>query len=335
MVDVSNQPTEGALNITKKNLISLNPDINLSHHINAVDHIEYILKMSPTLTETVLVTILPPIGDPPENYDFLDIWPMTFTQTVTGPQDFVTRLKEEGLEIVFNLDEISKEELDSLPPEGLYDDIINFNVPASWKKIAIPLPGHHFEAINDPEAQNCYITFLRKKLLPIPIHLPVQVFYPLKNSTTINPSTYKLGVNQFIDLENEIPTLSTPLFANNVSQLFLEVVLDNLQLQIVAAPKSEREKLEWSICFVNQSHLEETYVAYLFNHARPRTRNNPAKSQERDTYLRHRFRNFLRHFTLYLSKQTKFELESTLKDSQVKVHVPNVTQAAATIEESY
>ena len=37
VVDVSNQPTEGALNITKKNLISLNPDINLSHHINAVD----------------------------------------------------------------------------------------------------------------------------------------------------------------------------------------------------------------------------------------------------------------------------------------------------------
>jgi len=325
VVDVSNQPTEGVLNITKKNLISLNPDINLNNHINAVDHLEYILKMSPTLTENVVVSILPPIGDPPENYDFLDVWPMTFVQKVSGPQDLVIRLKEQGLEITFNLDEISKEELDAITSEGLYDDVINYNIPENWKKVSIPLPGHSFEMINDPEAKNAYLTFLRKKLIPLKIHLPIQVYYPLKNSTTINPSTYKLALNQFIELENDITTLAVPLFAKNVSKLFLEVVLDNIELEILAAPKSEREKLEWSISFINQKHLEDTYIAYLFSHARSRTRNNPTKSQERETYLRQRFRNFLRNFSLYLSIHKKFEIESILEDNQIRVHVPNVS----------
>jgi len=323
VIDVSNQSSEGLLNITKKNLVSLNPNLNLTNHINAVDHLEYILKMSPTLTENVPVTIQPPIGDPPEEYDFLDIWPITLTQKVSGPQDLVLRLKEQGLELTFNLDDISKEDLDGVPANEVYDDFITFNVPEEWKKIAISLPGHSIESINDPEAKNLYMSFLRKKLIPLTTPLPIHVFYPLKNSKLINPASYPVAINQFVKMKNDIPFLTVPLYVSNVSRLFLEIVSDNIELQIVAVPKTEREKLGWSIGFVNRSHLEDTYVAYLLSHNRSRMRTNTAKSHEKEKYLRLRFRNFIQNFNLNLSPERKLEIDSILEEYQIRIHVPN------------
>lgn len=322
IVDVSNLPSDGIVQITKKNLISLNPKINLPKHVTSVSHPEFVIKMSPILTEKIPVLINPPSGQAPPAYEFLDIWPVKLFQTVSGPQEQVLDLKNKGLELTFNLNDISREQLASLKGSGLYDDEVSFLVPDPWKKVEIPFSMRGMEALNDPEAKNLQINFLRKQLLPIKNELPLHVYYPLKNSETINPSTYPLATSAFIQMKNDLPLLIIPVFANNVSKLFLEVVRDNIELDIVAAPPSEREQLEWGMSFIDDAHLEDTYVAFLLSNSKG-TEASQGKNSQREEHFRQRFRLYVQQFSLYLSPQHKLELESRLEDGKIKVHIPN------------
>lgn len=325
VVDVANQPNEGVLTITKKNLVSLNPNINLAKHITSLNHPEFIMKMSPVLTENVPITINRPQGEAPKGYEFLDMWPIKLLQQVNGPQDQVLALKNQGLELTFNLNDISKEQLDALVPGGTYDDVVSFIVPDSWKKIVLPLPNRPSEIVNDPEANFLHMSFLRKQFIPLVDELPIHIFYPLKDSETINPQTYRLEAGTFVKMKNEIPVLAVPLFICNASKLFVDIVKNNLELEIVTAPQNEREKLEWSVGFVDSAHLEDTYVAFLLSNSRSGVRGANLKTKEREMYFRLRFRNYMQNFTLYLSSQHKLEIESTLEEGHIRVHVPNTS----------
>lgn len=46
LLDATDKPEEWIVHITKKNLISLNPEIDLAHHITQVSHPELILKFT-------------------------------------------------------------------------------------------------------------------------------------------------------------------------------------------------------------------------------------------------------------------------------------------------
>lgn len=324
VLDVANRSDEGVLTITKKNLINLNPNINLFNHINSVDHPELIIKMSPVLSEDIPITIHQPIGEAPEGYEFLDLWPISLTQKVTGPQEQVLNLKHEGIELRFNLNDVTKEQLDALQPSGTYEDVIDFMIPDQWKKVKIPCSTRNIEIINDPEAQLLHMSFLRKQFIPLKSHLPILILYPLNNSAAINPQTYALSAGPFVKMNHEIPELTVSLYVNNVSKLFLEIVQDNLQLEIVTAPKTEREKLDWSVGFVDSAHLEDTYVAFLFSNSRSGSRKS-TNNQERENFFRQRFRKYMQGFTLYLSPQHQLEIDSSLEEHQIRVHVPNAS----------
>ena len=261
ILDLSHLPIDGIVQISKKNLFSLNPNFNLSKHVTSVSHPDFVIKMSPILTEKIPIYIYQPLGEAPPGYEFLDIWPIHLIQTVSGPQEQVLELKNQEIELSFNLNDISKEQLDNLLKTGLSDDEVSFNVPEQWKKVKIPF-SMHLEPLNDPEAKNLQINFLRKQLIPIKSELSLHVFYPIKNIEIINPESYSLATSPFIRVKHELPILTLPLFANNVSKLFLEVVKENIELDIVAAPITEREKLEWGLCLINSKHLEDTYVAF-------------------------------------------------------------------------
>ncbi|MBA2369239.1 MAG: hypothetical protein H0V82_09485 [Candidatus Protochlamydia sp.] len=326
ILDVSNQPNEQIITISKKNLVSLNPNVNLSKHVTTVSHPEFMVKMSELLTEKIPITIHRPIGEAPKGYEFLDIWPLTLSQTVSGPYDQILILKKQGLEVIFNLEDIQKEELDALQPNFPYDDEISFYVPDPWKKIPIPGFSRPPEPINDPEAKYLHLSFLRQQLIPIQNDLPLHVYYPLKNSEHLNPDTYALELNSFIQQKNHIPILKLPLFASNVSRLFLEVVKDNIEIQIVAAPKTEREKLEWGIGFVDKDHLEDIYVAFLLSDMKMNMGQSHSKAQERETYFRHRFQKYMQRFTLYITSEKMLELESTLNDHQIRIEIPHLRE---------
>lgn len=324
ILDISNLPNDGIVQITKKNLVSLNPNINLPVHITSISHPEFVIKMSPILTEQIPIVIHSPIGEAPKGYEFLDIWPLHLTQTVSGPQEQVLNLKNQGLELAFNLNDITKEQLDALQSNGLYDDEVNFYIPDPWKKVNLSFFSRGSESINDPEAKNLQITFLRQQMLPIKNALPIHVFYPLQHSATINPNTYGLASSPFIQFNNHIPILTVPLLASNVSKLFLEIVKDNIEIDIVTAPPDEREYLEWDANFIDETHLEDTYAAFLIINSKVSdTPHN--KNREREKYFRQRFRTYLQRFTLYLSPQYRLELQCRLEDGKIGVHVPNAS----------
>lgn len=309
------------LQITKKNLVSLNPAIDLVHHITDVKHTEYILKLSPLVTDKVPVTILPPTGTPPANYEYLDIWPQHLMQSISGPEEAVKSLKTKGLEVTFDLNLITKKDLDAIkPPQGnILDDEISFLVPASWKQVAIPFH-NTFEEINDPEAEFLRIDFLRKEFHPIEKEIPIRVFYPLASIDKLNPDTLFLMPSEQVQKEKGIYVLKTPLFMHDVSRLFVDIIRENMEIAIVAAAKEERSSLDWSVDVIDPHSLEDAYVAFLFANS-VQGKNQIPYSKSREEMLRKRFREYLQKLTLYLSPEKKLRLDNSVEGNSIRVKV--------------
>lgn len=313
---------EWIVQISKKNLISLNPAIDLVHHINTVSHPDLIVKFSNLKTAKIPITILPPKGEAPSGYEYLDIWPQKLVQTVSGPEEEVQKIEEKGLEITFNLDDISKSDLDALKVSHatFHDDEINYYVPDKWKKVTVPFHNNALEEVNDPDAQNLRIDFLRKSYLTVRKDIPIRIFYPIKYSDTLNEKTYPLANNSLIHEKNNIQLFSMPLYVRDVSHLFLDVISDNLEIVIVAAPKNERDFLAWSLEVIDPQELEDTYVAILIAHL-VNSKNEQANlhSKRKEAILRQRFREYLQRLTLYTEPDKKLILEASLSPNSIQV----------------
>lgn len=307
--------------ISKKNLVSLNPSIDLLHHINQVSHNDFIIKLSPLVTAKIPVTIHAPEGEPPKEYEFLDIWPQKLTQTVSGPQSDIDRLKEEGLELTFNLNDITKTELDALKGQAVtgHNDEIAFIVPKKWKQVSIPFRHHVMEELNDPDAQNLRINFLRKSFLSVDRPIPIRMYYPLETLDILNPQTAVIAPGKGIELKDDIFLISVPLYAVDVSKLFLDIVRNNLEIVLIAASATERESLQWSLQIVDPKALEDAYVAAsigAFTYTKF-GQANVAKKQE--AMLRRRFRDYMEKFNLYIEQDKKLKIRSYLLDNKIIV----------------
>lgn len=306
-----------ALQLTKKNLVSLNPAIDLATNIKDVKHSEFVIKLNRLATAKVAIKILHPTGEAPPGYEFLDIWPQVLMQTVSGPEEEVNQLKAKGLELTFNLDEITKTELDALKPsQSDNNNEVSFFVPYDWKQISIPFRSYNIEEINDLDAQNLRVDFLRQEFLQVGSSVPVHVFYPLKSINTINPTSVPLAKNDQL-IENEgLMTFARPLYVKNVSRLFLNVIRDYLEIIIVAESKENGETLPWGLEVTTPAYLEQIYVAKQMA--------NPGKQQistpllkKREMLYRKRFRSFLQNLALYISTDHKLNIESSISDQKI------------------
>lgn len=325
LIDASSiDHAEWIVQITKKNLISLNPNVDLHNHITQVSNNEFVIKISRLVTAKVPVTINRPIGEPPAGYEFLDVWPQRLLQTITGAENEVHKIKDNGLEVTFNLNEITKEELDGIKTsqQGLQNDEVSFFVPNKWKHVAVPFYNTIFEEINDPEAQTIRIDFLRQEFLPVERQIPIRVFYPLKNAAKINPDTFPLQTTPPIILKDGLTALKTKLFAKDVSRLFLDVVSDNIEIVIIASPTTERELLQWSVEVIDPHQLENTYLAFLFANSANQKNSAMPLSKKREQQLRKRFREYLQKFTLYTDPEQKLLLEFRLGENKITVKGP-------------
>lgn len=310
---------EWIVQISKKNLVSLNPAIDLRHHITQVDHTDFVIKLSRLITAKIPVTVSKPIGNAPQGYDYLDVWPQFLLQTVSGPEEDMQKLKEKGLDITFDLRDITKAELDAIKSSA-HNDEISFIIPKKWKQIAIPFHNNNLEELNDPEAQGLRIDFLRKEFLPLDKEIPIRVFYPLNEIEKINPQTFALETNDDIIKTNGINILHKPLYAREVSRLFIEVVRNSIEIVITASPKNERNILVWSLQYINPRELEDTYVAFSITNSSANKNNQaigiPKKQEE---LLRKRFREYMRRMMLYLSETRKLHIKSSLEGNQIRV----------------
>ncbi len=322
LIDAANQPDEWILQVNKKNLVSLNPEVDLLRHVQSVSNNEFVVKMSRMVTRTVPVTIMPPMGTAPEGYQFLDIWPQNLTQTVTGPFEQVEQLEDRGFQMTFDLSRITKTQLDPIKgsSQTFRDDEVNFHIPDNWKTVIVPFESDIPQVINDPRAVDLQITFLRKELIPIPNELPIRVFYPVEFSKTLNPTTHPLKASTLIQPINGIMLLTRDLLASGVSRLFVDVIRDSVELVVIAAPSSEREFLQWSLEFINQRELEDTFVALLMADHSALGADSAERSNKHESRLRRRFREYVREFSLYSSKTDRLSLEGKLDANGIVVN---------------
>lgn len=306
------------LKVVKKNLVSLNPSIDLISHITEVLHPDYIIKMSRLITAKIPIKISRPKGPSPQGYEFLDIWPQILRHTVAGSEEQIQELEAKGLELEFDMSLISKADLDKIKTsrENYHDDEVSYFIPNFWKKIALPFKGNIMEEINDPESRNLHVDFLRKEHLPIERDIALRVFYPLETIERVNQQTHGQVKGEFIKTKNGVQYLSLPLLVKDVSKLFLETIRDQLEIVIIAQPDTVGDRLSWGIHVVNSQELENRYISYLVNHHGASYNQEAKHSKTRVSHLRNRFRDYLQKITLFQSPDVKFQFDLRLgKDS--------------------
>ena len=276
------------------------------------------------MTEKIPVLVTQPIGEAPKGYQFLDVWPYHLAVSVNGPEESVKRLKARGLKLTFNLGDISRAELDALSTskkQGGADEV-SFFVPGSWKKIILQQLSDTPVEIDDPQAKALRIDFSRQDLIPIGTPVPVIVFFPPKYSNTLNPDTYSLATNELVVKKNGIKMITTPLYAQGVSRLFLETVKDMIQLVVIAAPKSEREALLWMTQFMYPHELEDRYVAKVMSESSDEAAH--VQPHLREDYLRNRFRSYMNRFRLYTHNGEKLSLKIELQANAISLTAQNL-----------
>lgn len=324
IIDGNGKSDEWIASIGQKNLISHNPELDLAKAIFKVAPHQMIIKPSKLITEKIPVLIMQPIGEAPKGYQYLDVWPYQLFITVNGPEESVKRLKTRGLKLTFNLNDVTQDELDTLAnnQNKSVADEVSYFVPNSWKKIALPNLSDVPVEIDDPQANTLRIDFSRQDLLPIGTAIPVTVFFPPKYSSTINPDTYTLAVNDFIQKKNGIKSITTPLYAQGVSRLFLETVKDMIQIVIIATPKSEHDKLLWNAQFMYPHELEDRYIARVMSESTEEL--SDVQPHLREDYLRNRFRSYMNRFRLYTPNRKKLSLKIELQANSISVAPQNL-----------
>ncbi|MBI5273992.1 MAG: hypothetical protein HY860_02930 [Chlamydiales bacterium] len=317
IVDAANKGDEFISTITKRNISSLNPDLNVFQDISKVSAKNFIIKLSKLAKEKIPIFITSPIGEPPKGYQFLDIWPYQIYLTVSGPEEVVKQLKSRGLKLTFNLNDISKAELDNLQSHTthLRSDVVSFFVPDQWKQIYLPTISKTPIQIDDPDAKFLRIDFIRSELLPLGNSLPVTLFIPTKSRQSPNLDKISFAKTDLIAKQNGLAILNESLYAKGITDLFIEIVKDMIQLVVLYDP-DQKKGMTWSVQFINPKVLEDRYVSMLISD----TSDDDIRELQpmlRQDYLRNRFRNYMNRFQLFTSDDKLLDLNIQIRDNQI------------------
>lgn len=319
VIDASNRRGEWIATISKKNLVSLSPDLNIYRGINKVSHKNFILKMTNLVSEKIPVVITQPIGQAPKGYQFLDIWPYHLFMTVSGPENVVKEVKNRGIKLTFNLNDISEAQLDDLQANtSSQSDVVSFYIPNYWKHISIPEISTSPIPIDDNNASQLRIDFVRSELIPINHPIPVNLFFPYQETSQLNAQKIQVVNGNFIESKNGQKLLNRRLFAKGVSELFLDVVSDMIELIIIVNPKPEGNHLDWSLQFVNPKVLEDRYVSILLTDTSDKAISD-LQPHVREDYLRNRFRSYMSRMRLYNSDFEKMKLSIQLNTNKIQI----------------
>lgn len=318
-INASGRKESWIASIGKRDLISLNSQVDIKTAVTEVTANDIYIKLSKLVTDEIPILIPKPIGDPPKGYQFLDIWPKQLKQKVSGPAEQVRALKQRGLEVTFNLNRITEDELNTLYTRQGKKDEVTYKIPGSWKKVAIPFKDNALEPINDPRADLLRIDFLKQEMIPLNAELPITIFFPLKYSNTINPQTYSLATNDIVQKKNGLKRLTIPLYVRDVSRLFLDVVRDNLLLIVVAAPESVQTDLHWAIEFIDEKALEDAFVKASLHQVEEKYGDDKSFTKYSEEAIRYRFRDYLRNLVPYTENGEKLDLKAQLKANTITI----------------
>lgn len=300
--------------IDKRCLSNLSSQWDLMKSITDVSGSDIFVKMSKLVIDEIPITITAPIGDPPRGYQLLNVWPKHLLQRVSGPEEQVLALKKEGLEITFNLNKIKAEDLEEVQASTLTDEISYF-ISTTWKQIAIPFRDNALEPLNDPRAKNLRIDFLKQELIPLGEKLPVSIFFPQKYSRVLNPEIYTLATSPILEKKEGLYFLTVPLYVRDVSRLFLDVIAENIEITLIASPKSVQKKLTWTVELINEKALEDEFVAISMEQGGEKY----AEKKYSEELLRDRFRDYKHKLTLFTENQRPLNLQAELTGTHVSL----------------
>ena len=179
VLDAQGRPEEWIANISTKNVVSLNPEIDIPSGIKRVYYPNLLLRMTTVVSDKIPIIITQPIGEAPRGYQFLDVWPYRLWLNVTGPEAVIRQLKNKEQRITFNLSDISKAQLDGLSTlnEENSADVVSYFVPEQWKQLMLPLLSENPITINDPQAKQLHIDFIHCTTFPIDAPLSIALYF--------------------------------------------------------------------------------------------------------------------------------------------------------------
>jgi hypothetical protein len=311
ILDATDKSDEWAAMISRKNLISLNPDIDLAKTVKRVTVQSLPISFTRMITEKIPIMVTHPIGEAPRDYQFLDVWPYRLFITVSGPETKIKQVKAKGINLTFNLNDITHTALEETVSSS---DEISFVVPDEWKQIEIPDLSDQPLTIDDPQAQDLRIDFVKSDLHAIAKPVPVALFFPTEHSMSLNPETFSIAVGGLIGQVRGLYMIKEPLFAKGTSRFFVDIVQDLIQISVLVHPNEN--KLDWSVQFHNPRVLEDRYVSTYLSNEEHR-HEDPSFAKQRQEYLRNRFRNYMNHFQLYKSQTEKLELSIGVDQNHV------------------
>lgn len=318
VIDVSQFPEQSIVQASKKNLVSLDPRLDV-RNITQVESTDLTIQLNKLVTEEIPISMAPPVGSPPEPYQFLDIWPQAFYQTVTASEKDLKELKEKGLKFVIDLSRVTKADLDALSgsSEAFRGDEVIFPVPAEWKKVINPCKETEELTMNDPLQKELVVRFLRQELVPLGVGVPVEAYYPIIHSKQMNPDRTPIVVEGTSFLQEEGMTiLSAPLLAGHVSRWFIDVVRDRMSIVIVVDPLKKDQPLLWSVEIANLAQLEDAFVHFLMNDHQTSRKEWMGDPKKRESRLRRRFRQYVRAVQLYHANGRSLQLDCRLLSTQ-------------------
>jgi hypothetical protein len=312
-VDALNHKNDWISPITKKNLISLNHHLKLNG-INKIIAPDLNLKISSIFSERIPVYLTYPLGEAPKGYHYIGLWPKVLYVTTTGTEKEIKEIKSRGLKLTFNLANISKNDLDQLFSSQKKEEI-SYSIPQEWKKIKI---GSTTLWIDDPDAANLKMEFSTNKALPLNVSIPVTIYYPLKNSLDLNPLNLSLEENELIKNVHGIHVLTLPLYAKKVSQHFLELVKDHLQIVLKPEKVQDKINITWNLQIIHPQELERKFISNVLSE------NIPEAIPElylnsREEYLKNHFHTYMDQFRLFLTENQKLSLKFTIESNKIKV----------------
>jgi len=96
VLDATDKSGEWIASVSRKNLVSLNPDIELSKTIKKVTPQRLPISFVRLVTEKIPVIVTHPIGEAPSGFQFLDVWPYCLTISVSGLKRRSKRSRPKG-----------------------------------------------------------------------------------------------------------------------------------------------------------------------------------------------------------------------------------------------
>ncbi len=319
VVDAFGKPTEWIPIIKKNNIVSINSDIKLSG-ISKITHKNFVVRLTKLVREKILVTITEPIGEAPKGYQFLDVWPYQVYITIEGPEDIVKQQKARGLKLTFNLNEISKEELDEFhtTTPRKHSDVVSFTVPDHWKQIHLPALSDLPLVINDPNEKYLRIDFIRSEVFPIEHPIPITLFFSPQFITSASSPKVQIRMTPTLEKKNGVYILMPPFYAGGISQLFLEIIRDHLALGVIVGNEGKMF-LDWNIQVINYQDLENKYVRTLLSDLSQKRLQFGTPLQMYEEHLRNRFRTYMNRLQLYRSPKKKLDLAVSIDNNIIQI----------------